>query len=398
MKLKLNEKYTTISIYSVIVFVVCLLLVFILFRASAIVPYISKIFSVCAPIFIGIMIAYVLNPVADFFERLIKRLLKNKCRHFKLVRASSVFITFAVTIFLLSALLASIVPELIDSLKNLLKNLPDYFNIAVNTMNKLAENYPDVVNFAEDKIYSLREDLFTQISSFETLMSGMFSKKGIVSSITGGALNILNLLKNVLIGLIIAVYLLFSKENFLGAMKKLTFALFNHQHASGILRLSSEANKIFSKFIVGKAIDSIIIGILSFVGLSLMNMPYVLILSFLIGITNMIPVFGPFIGAIPSCLLILLSAGPQKAVTFTIFIIILQQIDGNIIGPKILGNQLGVSAFWIMCSVIIGGGLFGIIGMILAVPLFVFIHSCVTRAVNNRLLSKDLPIDVQDYT
>ena len=173
--------------------------------------------------------------------------------------------------------------------------------------------------------------------------------------------------------------------------------MFNHKHASAFLKLSEEANTIFSKFIIGKAIDSIIIGIVTFIVLSIMGMPYVLILSFLIGITNMIPVFGPFIGAIPSCALILLSDGPQKAISFVVFIVILQQFDGNVLGPKILGNQLGVSAFWIMCSVIIGGGLFGIVGMILAVPLFVFIHSCVTRAVNNKLLSKDLPIDVQDY-
>lgn len=397
MKLKLNDKYTTISIYSVIVFVVCLLLVFILFRASAIIPYISKIMSICSPIFIGIVIAYVLNPIADFFENLLRKITKKSSGYSKIFRALSVFITFAIVIFLVSSLIASIVPELLNSIKNLLINIPDYFNLVLKTLGKLADRYPEIVDFSEEKIIKLRDDIFSQISNFETITSSMFSKKGIVSSITGGALNVLNVLKNVLIGLIIAVYLLFSKENFLGQIKKLIFAMFNHKHASAFLKLSEEANTIFSKFIIGKAIDSIIIGIITFIVLSIMGMPYVLILSFLIGITNMIPVFGPFIGAIPSCALILLSDGPQKAISFVVFIVILQQFDGNVLGPKILGNQLGVSAFWIMCSVIIGGGLFGIVGMILAVPLFVFIHSCVARAVNNKLLSKDLPIDVQDY-
>jgi predicted PurR-regulated permease PerM len=181
-------------------------------------------------------------------------------------------------------------------------------------------------------------------------------------------------------------------------MRKVTFALFNHGHASSLLRLSTEANQIFSNFIVGKAIDSIIIGLLTFIGLALLKMPYVVLISFMVGCTNMIPVFGPFIGAIPSAILILLSSGPNKMIYFCIFIIILQQIDGNIIGPKILGNQLGISAFWIMCSVIIGGGLFGVLGMIIAVPIFAFVHLVVSRIINNKLLQKNLSIDVSDYT
>jgi predicted PurR-regulated permease PerM len=333
----------------------------------------------------------------EFFEKLFSLIFKKKKKN-KINRALSILITFSLTIFLLSCLIASIVPELLSSLKNLIVNLPDYFNVIMNYVNRLSEKYPDIVDFAQEKLSGVRDNVFSGLTNLETIINSIFVSKGIVGSITGGALNLINILKNTTIGIIIAFYLLYSKEKFIAQMRKVTFALFNHGHASSLLRLSTEANQIFSNFIVGKAIDSIIIGLLTFIGLALLKMPYVVLISFMVGCTNMIPVFGPFIGAIPSAILILLSSGPNKMIYFCIFIIILQQIDGNIIGPKILGNQLGISAFWIMCSVIIGGGLFGVLGMIIAVPIFAFVHLVVSRIINNKLLQKNLSIDVSDYT
>lgn len=397
MKFKLNEKYNTIAIYSIGVFVICLLLVSLIFKASSFFPYISKFLSICSPIFIGIAIAYILSPVADFFEGILNKTIGKKLSSQKLFRAVSIFVTFTIVILLIAFLIASIVPELITSIKNLIDNVPEYYNIIIKTVDNLSEKYPSLADTVKDKLTSVRGDILSSAANFETILNGVFGGKGILASITGGAINLLNIIKNILIGMFIAVYLLFSKENFIAQIRKLVFALFSHSRSSKILSLASDANSIFSRFIIGKAIDSIIIGFITFFGMKALNMPYALLLSFIIGITNMIPVFGPFIGAIPSAFLILLSGGINKTIYFCIFIIILQQLDGNVIGPKILGNQLGISAFWIMCSVIIGGGMFGVVGMIIAVPIFAFIHSVVRKAVSSRLMTKNLPLDTKDY-
>jgi predicted PurR-regulated permease PerM len=177
----------------------------------------------------------------------------------------------------------------------------------------------------------------------------------------------------------------------------MAYSIFKNKVSEQISDMCSDANQIFSNFIFGKAIDSILIGIICFIILSFTPLPYVLLISVIVGCTNMIPVFGPFIGAVPCALLILLSSGPKTMIYFCIFILILQQFDGNILGPKILGNRLGISAFWIMCSVVIGGGLFGVLGMVIAVPIFAFIHAEVKKYVTESLLKKGLPINSNNY-
>ncbi len=189
---------------------------------------------------------------------------------------------------------------------------------------------------------------------------------------------------------------MFSKEKFGKQSKKIVYAVFKPSHANMILHLTLKSNEIFGGFIIGKLIDSAIIGVLCFIGLSLLNMPYALLVSVIVGVTNVIPFFGPYIGAIPSAVLIML-ADPRKGLYFILFILVLQQIDGNIIGPKILGDSTGLSAFWVVFSILLGGGLFGFVGMILGVPTFAVIYYVINMLINHRLEVKKLPTETECY-
>ena len=218
----------------------------------------------------------------------------------------------------------------------------------------------------------------------------------LMSGLTAGVINILTELMNIIIGLIVSAYVLFGKEKFSRQCKKLTYAVFKPSSANMILHLTIKSNDIFGGFIIGKIIDSAIIGVLCFIGLSILDMPYTMLVSVVVGVTNVIPFFGPYIGAVPSAVLILLT-DPRMGIYFIIFIIALQQFDGNVLGPKILGDTTGLSAFWVVFSILIAGGLFGVPGMILGVPAFAVIYYIVGMLVDNRLKKKKLPPDTDSY-
>ena len=195
----------------------------------------------------------------------------------------------------------------------------------------------------------------------------------LMTNITTGAINVLSEVFNFLVGCIVSVYMLFGKETFAAQIKKMLYAGMQVERANMVLHITRKSNEIFGGFIIGKIIDSAIIGVLCFIGITILDMPYILLVSVIVGVTNVIPFFGPYIGAIPSTILIAL-ADPLKGLYFLIFIIALQQLDGNVIGPKILGNSTGLSAFWVVFSILLGGGLFGFIGMIIGVPTFAVIY------------------------
>ena len=218
----------------------------------------------------------------------------------------------------------------------------------------------------------------------------------LMSNLTVGVLNIVSEIFNAVIGLIVSIYILFSKETFVRQSKKCVYAVLSARHANMVLHLTTKSNDIFGGFIIGKLIDSAIIGVLCFVGLSILKMPYVMLVSVIVGVTNIIPFFGPYIGAVPSTILIML-ANPIQGVYFVIFILLLQQFDGNILGPKILGNSTGLSAFWVIVAILLGGGLFGFVGMVMGVPTFAVLYYIVQMLVNNHLERKSLPTGSEYY-
>ena len=217
-----------------------------------------------------------------------------------------------------------------------------------------------------------------------------------MTQLTVGMIQMIREVFNFIIGIIVSIYVLFSKEKFQKQTKKLIYAVFRPGQANMILQIGGKSNEIFGGFIIGKIIDSLIIGVICFIGLSILNMPYTMLVSVIVGVTNVIPFFGPYIGAIPSAILILL-ADPLKGLYFIIFVIALQQFDGNVLGPKILGNSTGLSSFWVVFSILIAGGLFGIPGMLFGVPAFAVIYYIVNMLVNSILKKKELPTDTECY-
>jgi len=400
MKIKFNYKYNTISAYVLITFTLCLLILIMIFKFSIIQLYLSKIVKILAPLIWGLVMAYLLNPLMKFIEKYVSKLTNRKKERKKLTRGISIALVIAVFFSLIFALIGNVVPEILDSIKNILNNMQSYLDnsqkFLQGMLEKISKKNPELMDFINSQFNNIESLLLSLVNTLQPQIENIFSKDGLLAGLTGGAWSLLMGLKDFLIGLIVSIYLLFSKETFSAQVKKTVCGLFNKKNSRRILRLTSDANEKFINFLVGKAIDSFIIGIIAFIYLNVRNMPYASLISIIIGVTNMIPFFGPFFGAIPSGVLILLS-NPERTLEFVIFVFVLQQFDGNILGPKILGNQLGVSAFWILVSILIGGGMFGFIGMILAVPFFAVIYPIFVNYVHEKLVLKNMSINTSEY-
>ena len=372
-----------------LVIVACIMCYFAFLRIDDIAKFLKEVATILQPIIMGLVFAYLLNPMVKMIERNLIPVLDEKIKNEKKVRSlarnigvfTSILITLAVVILLLNMVL----PELYESIRDMIISLPGQMNDAMEyleahaikdsaisgTLNTVLENA------AASLETWLRTDLISQVNQM-------------MSSLTSGVISFFETLFNIVIGLIVSVYVLTSKEKFIGQCKKATYALFQKDRANLILQVTRKSNEIFGGFVIGKIIDSIIIGIICFVVLSLLKMPYTLLVSVVVGVTNVIPFFGPFIGAVPSIILILL-AEPIKGLYFMIFILLLQQFDGNILGPKILGNSTGLSAFWVVFSILLGGGMFGFVGMVMGVPTFAVFYYLVEMFLNQKLQKKKLP-------
>lgn len=372
-----------------LVIVACIVCYFAFLRIDDIAKFLKEVATILQPIIMGLVFAYLLNPMVKMIERNLIPVLDEKIKNERKVRNwarnigvfTSILITLAVVVLLLNMVL----PELYESIRDMIISLPGQMNDAMEyleahaikdsaisgTLNTVLENA------AASLETWLRTDLISQVNQM-------------MSSLTSGVISFFETLFNIVIGLIVSVYVLTSKEKFIGQCKKATYALFQKDRANLILQVTRKSNEIFGGFVIGKIIDSIIIGIICFVVLSLLKMPYTLLVSVVVGVTNVIPFFGPFIGAIPSIILILL-AEPIKGLYFMIFILLLQQFDGNILGPKILGNSTGLSAFWVVFSILLGGGMFGFVGMVMGVPTFAVFYYLVEMFLNQKLQKKKLP-------
>ncbi|MDD6279178.1 MAG: AI-2E family transporter [Oscillospiraceae bacterium] len=400
MKFKPNQKYKTISFYAVITFSVCLLILIMFFKFSILQVYLNKLLKITAPVIWGVVIAYLLSPIQRVIEKYVSKLTNRKKPRNKLSRVVSITITLTLFIMAFVAIIANIVPEVISSINSIFSNIQNYFDAVKNYVERKFVRFNDANPEIKDFIYSEMDDfesvLMSMVDTLKPQLENIFSKDGPLANVTGSAWSFIVGIKNFFIGLVVSVYLLFNKERFCARLKQLVFAIFEEKKSMRILHICGEANKVFLSFLSGKALDSLIIGILCSIAMTILDLPYIALISVVIGVTNMIPFFGPLIGAIPTGFLILLSS-PKKALVFAIMILILQQLDGNVIGPKILGNQLGINAFWILFSIIIGGGMFGFIGMLFAVPVFAVIRPLMLEFINNSLMKKNLSTDMKDY-
>ena len=353
------------------------------------------IVHILKPIIYGLAIAYLLNPIVKFVERHVSTALRKAFPKLKKVdslsRGAGIFSAIIVLLAVIVALCNMMIPELYRSIRNMVVTVPGQLNDALDYITEmmagdstLEQIFTQILREAADSLQNwMRTDLLSQVNV-------------LMSNLTEGVINVVSETLNAIIGIIVSIYVLYSKETFSMQTKKVIYALFKPSHANMILHLTAKSNEMFGGFIIGKIIDSAIIGVLCFIVLSILDMPYTFLVSVIVGVTNVIPFFGPYIGAIPSTILIMLS-DPKMGIYFIIFILILQQIDGNIIGPRILGSSTGLSAFWVVFAILLGGGLFGVVGMILGVPTFAVIYYIVNMVINHRLEEKLLPIETASY-
>lgn len=349
------------------------IIVFALLNVPYIWDIIKKFIMILMPFIYGIIIAYIINWPYKFFR---KNLFKTKIKNDeKLVNMISISISYVLVFGVFIFLIVTILPEIVINLKQLIDNFSKYSDSFL-IWTKNIENKSKIGLITDNYTDALVKNLTLWANKFvEKLFPSVFNfTKSFAISIY-----------NLIIGIIISFYLIGSKEKLIKQFNMISKAYFPSKFIKNISKIFYLTHETFGKFLVGKIIDSIIVGILCFIGTSILQIPYTLLISAIVTMTNIIPFFGPFIGAIP-CILLLLIIDPVKALWFTIFILILQQIDGNIIGPKVLGNTVGISGLWIMFSVIIGGGIFGIPGMIIGVPVFAVIYTILAEKTKNNLM------------
>ena len=423
MKIDWNKRYTTIAVYAFLTVAACICFYAVVQWFPFIMVWIGKLLGVLSPFIYGFVIAYLINPVQREFAKLTEKLIikvkkfraekklaaKKRIAHStkgtvkepakreftaskKVVKALSIIESYLVLLIVISIFITILVPQVAESLTDIRSNFENYSNQAIDFLQSAAnviEKYTNV-NIFSDIIGETFENLEDLLLKAKDLFNKYYP------SILGFLESLVLEFKNFFIGLLISVYMLTGRERFKAHAKKILSALLPDNVLSKTYEIITEADRCFGGFIVAKLIDSTIIGVLCFVCMTLFGFPYPFLISLIVGVTNIIPFFGPFIGGIPSGIIIFLTK-PSMTILFVILIIVIQQLDGNIIGPKIIGQTIGLSSFWVLFSLILMGGFFGITGMIIAVPLFSLLYNESKNIVEALLRKKGKPDSTDAY-
>lgn len=397
MKDKIDKKYLGWGITAFCVILLSIICVYIVFHLGNVSSAFKALLRVCTPIIDGLVLAYLFTPILNFFETklvaplIMKTKWKNSKKIDRKIRYITIFITTAVVILVLFGFFSIVIPQLILSIQSIIFQFPVYMYNLEKSVNLLLDKNPDI----EIIVNEFLTKFSTEINNYlQTEILPHINE--IIKTLSLSLIGLVKALFNFIVGFIVSIYLLSSKETLCGQAKKIAYALFELKVANKIISGFRRTHIIFNGFIVGKIIDSIIIGILCFILTSIVGTPYGVLISCIVGVTNIIPFFGPYIGAIPSALLVLM-VNPIQCVYFIILILLLQQFDGNILGPKILGDSTGLSSFWVIFAITIAGGLFGIPGMILGVPVFAIIYTAIKAYIRYRLRQKNLPFETDIY-
>lgn len=389
------KQITIIALAIFITFCCCILFFFIIYRYNGFTDFWKQLTQILQPVIIGLVVAYLLNPLMRWVDGkmlgiLMKRI-KNEEKAKNLARGLAITASLLFMVGIVVLLLAAIVPSILQSIQGVVTTLPSEVKSLIEWINDFAKGDSQVADIAERVI--------TEASNFfENWMKNTFIPQAevYIASVTSGVILTVKFFINIVVGLIISVYVMANQEKFAGQAKKIIFAIFKPVRANVIVKTIRKSNEIFGGFISGKILDSAIIGVLAYIVLAIMKMPDTVLVAVIIGVTNIIPFFGPFIGAIPSFIIIVLQ-NPMQGLYFLIFVIILQQIDGNIIGPKILGNSTGLSSFWVVFAILVFGGLWGFPGMLLGVPIMAVIYYIIQNIVEYILKRRGIPADEIDY-
>lgn len=380
MKIQWNKKYTTMSIYAILVIFGGILFYKFIGNWDETVILLKNTISTLSPFIIGFLIAYFINPLVVWFEKLVSNIKigKKKIESFKIKRNLAILFSYITVLGFIIIILAFIIPELVNSLADIIVNSQDLLNNLIDEIDTFVSNSsfdfidPEVINtFIDNNLKNIPSALTNVYNVFSNIVPSLYA---FTKNFTFGLLN-------VLLGFIIAIYLLSSKEKSLACFNKGIIALFREKTSKNLIAILEDSHRIFSKFFVGKLIDSLIIGVLCFIITMIVNIPNSLLISVFVGVTNMIPYFGPFIGGFAGIILVFI-IDPIQALWFALIILALQQFDGNILGPKILGDSTGLSPFWVIFAILVGGKLFGLIGMFLGVPFFAVIKNIIEKRIN----------------
>ncbi len=395
MKLNLEEKNVKWGLTAFLVILCGILIFFAVYRFTAVQKLVGVITGILAPFIYGLVMAYLLCPIYNFTVRSVYDLMNRGKRKFSkalpIAKGVGTVVALAVLFIVVTGILWMIIPGLVDSIVKIIDILPSSMNQLMHWADLKLQNFPIaqtridswINHFTENAIQFVTEKVLPEYTTIAT-------------SVSAGLLGVFTALKNIFVAIIICAYFLNSKDLFAAQSKKMIVAFFSEHTAKEILDGASFTNKTFGGFINGKIIDSLIIGLLCFVCMTIFGWEYTLLISCIVGITNIIPFFGPFIGAIPSALLLLM-VDPHQCLWFLVFILALQQFDGNILGPKILGDSTGLASFWVLFAVLVGGGLFGFIGMVIGIPVFAVIYAYATRGINRRLEKRGFSTNISDY-
>ena len=404
-----NQKFSTYIYWGITAFLVvaaCVLLVFTMIHMDRVRQGTGFLIDILMPVIYGAVLAYLLTPIYNRVLKGTARFLRGYIKEEKRVRmagkAAATVVSLVVLFAVVSGLLAILIPQLIASVKGLIASLPANLNNLEQWLMGILDDNPQMAS--EVMVWLNTTSLEMQgwinqniLPNLVNLDENALQNLGsVISRVSSGVMGIMTVLKNVFIGVIVMVYMLNIKDSFCSHGKKIAYALFPLRLANRVVGEARYIHQVFGGFIIGKLLDSLIIGILCFFLMSVTNMPYVLLVSVIVGTTNVIPFFGPFIGAIPSAFFILL-VDPMKCLWFILLVFLLQQFDGNILGPKILGDSTGISSFGVLFSILLFGGLFGFVGMLIGVPTFAVLYSLAKDGLEHFLRKKGLSCNTQDY-
>lgn len=397
MEFKRNHKYFYWGLTLLAVVLVSVLFCVIITNFHGFFKVIRDMIGVLSPVICGIVFAYLLNPLVNIVDRyLLPRMLKKSKKPEKtkkLSRALGIVFSLIVAGVLIYGLIYLVIPQLYDTIVSIVSNMPVYLRKLERWILAILEDNPDLRTAADSAMNKIADYLVSWLGPdgkfFENVQT-------VIIGVTGAAVDVVKGLLNLLIGLVASVYMLWSKNTFQAQAKKIVVAVFRPRAADRVLHIGRETHRIFSGFIIGKLIDSLIIGILCYIGMRILRLPFAMLIATVVGVTNVIPFFGPIIGIVPSALLLLL-VNPLQSFYFVVFALILQQIDGNIIGPRILGDTIGISGFWVLVSITVAGNLFGFAGMLLGVPVFAVLYTLLRDVVNASLRKKKQPSQTELY-
>lgn len=393
------KRYIYWGLTAVCVIAVCIVFWYCIREWKNVSGFLGRLRSIASPIIYGAILAYLISPVYNRVSRAVLKILPAKMKSEKhrqtIAKSMGTIASLFVILAVVSGLIQLIIPQVLDSLRGIQESFPIYLQNLYTWIQKLLADNREIETIVIQNIQ-------TAVEMTEGWLQNAFTRfdmKRLLDFLTGVSSSIfvlINFVKNWLIGLIVMVYLLNIKDHLITQAKKIVYGCLSVRWANHVIEEMRFVHRMFGGFIIGKILDSLIIGVICFVGTSLLHIPYALLVSVIVGVTNVIPFFGPFIGAIPSGILVLL-VSPIQCLVLLIWILVLQQFDGNILGPKILGNSTGLASFWVLFSILIFGGLFGFVGMIIAVPGFAVIYDLVNKAVNHSLRMKRLSLKTADY-